>query len=86
MTDERVPTYYASGFALTSTPWDFTLRFSLREGDTPKDVRPVANVMLSPQHALVVARLLTKAVEEYQQRIGQISLPPRLLNDLGLEP
>lgn len=84
--DERVPTYYASGFSLTVSPWDVTLRFLLREGDTPKDVRPIANVVLSPQHALVVARLLSKAVDDYQQQVGTISLPPRLLNDLGLEP
>ena len=84
--DERVPTYYASGFAMTTSPWDFTLQFSLREGESPKDVRPVANVILSPQHAYVVARLLQRAVDAYEQQVGKIALPPRLLNDLGLEP
>lgn len=83
--DEQVPTYYASAFAMATSPWDFTLRFMLREGDTPKDVRPVANVILSPQHAYIVARILRAQVDAYEQQFGKISLPPRLLNDLGLE-
>lgn len=86
MDDERTPTYYASGVEMAVSPWDFTLKFSLREGVTPKDVRPVATVILSPQHAYIVARLLTKNVEAYEQQIGKIDLPTRLLNDLGLEP
>ena len=84
--DDRVPTFYASGVQIVSSPWDFSLRFSLREGDSPKDVRPVATVILSPQHAYVVARLLLKNVDAYEQQIGKITLPPRLLNDIGLEP
>ena len=83
--DETAPTFYASGFSLVGSPWDFTLRFSLREGDSPKDIRPVANVILSPQHALVVARLLSRAVDDYERQVGKITLPQRLLNDLGLE-
>lgn len=86
MDEDHTPTYYASGVEMTVSPWDFTLRFSLREGPTPKDVRPVATVILSPQHAYIVARLLMKNVDAYEQQIGKISLPPRLLNDLGLEP
>ena len=84
--DGQVPTFYASGFSMATSPWDFTLQFSLREGSTPKDIRPVANVILSPQHAYVVARLLMRAVDAYEQSVGKIELPPRLLNDLGLEP
>ncbi len=86
MDDDRVATYYASGVEIQASPWDFTLRFSLREGATAKDVRPLVNVILSPQHAYVVARLLIKNVDAYEQQVGKIDLPPRLLNDLGLEP
>lgn len=83
--DEETPNYYASGLNVVVSPWDVTLRFSIREGDTPKDIRPVANIILSPQHAWVLARLLRKQVDEYERQVGKISLPPRLLNDLGVE-
>ncbi|MBA2633838.1 MAG: DUF3467 domain-containing protein [Chloroflexi bacterium] len=83
--DEEVPSYYASGLNVVVSPWDITLRFSIREGDTPKDIRPVANVILSPQHAWILARLLRKQIDAYEQQVGKINLPPRLLNDLGVE-
>jgi len=83
--DDETPTYYASGLQLAMSPWDITLRFTIREGDTPKDLRPIANVILSPQHAWVLARLLRKQIDAYEQTVGKINLPPRLLNDLGVE-
>jgi hypothetical protein len=84
--DTTVPTYYASGVAFSVSPFDITLIISGRQGPAPKDVIPIAQVVLSPQHALVVSRLLTREVDRYEQTIGKIELPPRLLNDLGLEP
>lgn len=83
--DEKPPTYYASAVNVVSTPWDLTLQFSQRHGPTAKDVEPVANVILSPQHAYVLARLLGRIVDDYERNIGKINLPPRLLNDLGIE-
>jgi uncharacterized protein DUF3467 len=85
LNESDTPIYYASGLQVTVSPWDVTLKFSVREGDQPKDVRPVANVILSPQHAWILARLLRKQVDAYEQTIGKINLPPRLLNDLGVE-
>jgi hypothetical protein len=84
--EERTPVYYASGVEMSVSPWDFTFKFSVREGPSPKDVRPVATVIMSPQHAWVVSRLLARNVEAYEREIGKIELPPRMLNDLGLEP
>lgn len=86
MDDDRTPVFYASGVEIMTSPWDVTIRLSLREGGTPKDVRPVATVIMSPQHAYVFAKLLAKNIEAYEQSIGKIELPPRLLNDLGIEP
>lgn len=86
MDEDRVPSYYAGGVSIEMTPWDLTIRFSVREGPTPKDIRPVANVTLSPQHALILAKLLARQVDLYQQQVGKIDLPIRLYNDLGLEP
>lgn len=86
MADEDAPTYYASGVSIGTSPWDITLVISGRAGLTPKDVRTIANVILSPQHALILSKLLTREIDNYQRTIGKIELPPRLFNDLGLEP
>ena len=83
--DKDIPIYYASGIEVTVSPWDVTLKLSVREGPTPKDIRPIANVILSPQHAWIVARILRNSMDQYEQNVGKINLPPRLLNDLGLE-
>lgn len=85
MDEKEVPIYYASGLQVTLSPWDVTLNFSVRQGDTPKDVRPVATVILSPQHAWILSRLLRNQMDQYEQQVGKINLPPRLLNDLGIE-
>jgi hypothetical protein len=84
--ESRTPTYYASGVSFAVTPFDITLTITGREGPTPKDIRNIAHVVLSPQHAYVVSRLLAREVERYEQTMGKIEIPPRLMNDLGLEP
>jgi hypothetical protein len=83
--EQDVPTHYASGLQITISPWDVTMNLSVRFGSQPKDVRPVANVIMSPQHAWIMARILRKQMDLYEQQFGKISLPPRLLNDLGVE-
>ena len=85
MDEQDVPTHYASGIQISVSPWDVTVNLSVRFGATPKDVRPVANVVLSPQTAWIMARLLRKQMDTYEQQFGKIAFPPRLLNDLGVE-
>ncbi len=45
---------------------------------------PLVRIRMSPQHALITAKLLTKKVREYEERIGKINLPPGLYQELGL--
>lgn len=85
MDEQDAPTLYASGIQISVSPWDVTVNLSVRYGALPKDVRPVANVVLSPQTAWIMARLLRKQMDVYEQQFGKISFPPRLLNDLGVE-
>jgi hypothetical protein len=84
--EEQVPTFYASGVSIGVTPWDLTMIIAGRAGPTPKDVHPIANIIFSPQHALILSKILAREIDNYQRTVGKIELPPRLLNDLGLEP
>jgi len=77
---------YANGVQISSTPWDFTIEFYLkRSADLKEPAEMLGRLRISPAHALILARLLQKQVDVYQQQIGPISLPPKLFNDLGLE-
>jgi Protein of unknown function (DUF3467) len=77
---------YANGVQISSTPWDFTIEFYLkRSADLKQPAEMLGRLRISPAHALILARLLQKQVDAYQQQIGPISLPPKLYNDLGLE-
>lgn len=77
---------YANGVQISSTPWDFTIEFYLkRSADLKEPAEMLGRLRISPAHALILARLLQKQVDAYQQQIGPISLPPKLYNDLGLE-
>lgn len=49
-------------------------------------VKRLARIRMSPQHALIVARLLTKNVQIYQDKIGRIQLPPEAFKALDLDP
>lgn len=44
----------------------------------------LVRVRMSPQHALVIAKLLLKNVREYENKIGKINLPAGLYRELGV--
>jgi len=77
---------YVNGIQINSGPWDVSIEFYLRKGADPKEVpTSLGTVRMSPAHALILARLLQRQVDQYQEQIGRISLPRKLYNDLGLE-
>lgn len=77
---------YANGLQINSGPWDFTIEFYIkRSADAKESPSLLGHVRMSPQHALILARLLQRQVDMYQEQIGRIVLPPKLYNDLGLE-
>lgn len=55
----------------------------LREGDKPP--LTVAVVKVSPQMLKALGLIINKHVREYEQGVGPIALPKKLLHDLGLE-
>jgi hypothetical protein len=76
-----VPTFYANNTAVETSLWDVFLKFA-QTLETDKElnlvkVREVAYVRLSPQHARVVADILTAQLENYERVFGAIPRAPK---------
>jgi hypothetical protein len=87
---EDVPDLYVDSVRLAVGPYGFVLDLGVQGlPDTPMSETPpvkrVAVVRMSPQHALVLARILAKNVRIYEEQIGKISLPGKMFEDLGIE-
>jgi hypothetical protein len=80
---EGAPTMFANGCQLMSQLYGVQLIFTLKNspGEPP---RTVANVHLSPQLAKVVGRLIRQSILAFESKLGSISLPDALLDELKL--
>jgi len=80
----KVDDLYVNSVGFTVSIYEFLLQFGVRT--TPdKSVAPVVNIRMSPQHAKVMARLFMRQVRAYEQEIGPIYLPAKLIEELHLE-
>jgi hypothetical protein len=85
-----VPEFYVDSVRAAISAYGFTLELGVQglrdtPASEPPPIKRVALVRMSPQHALVLARLLEKNVRLYEEKIGPIVLPPQLFKDLNLE-
>ena len=76
---------YANGIQVAAGVWDFVLDLYLRSPSPDTEPRLLGRVRMSPQHALVTAQMLQRQVDFYQENIGPIVLPERLISELGLK-
>lgn len=88
---EEVPEYYVDSVRIGSGAYGFALELGVQGlQDTPNSeipgIKRVAIVRMSPQHALILAKLLRQNVDAYQSKVGPILLPRALYESLGLEP
>lgn len=86
---EEVPDIYVNAVRIGAGLYDFTLELGIQDmPNTTSSERPptrtLARVRMSPQHALILAKLLDKNVAEYEQKVGQIHIPPEVFTELGL--
>ncbi len=77
-TTSEIPEYYTSSVALATNIYDVTLQFRVQvppvaPGQPPLE-RPVCVVRMSPQHAKMLALILTNAIRDYEARF-QVRLP-----------
>ena len=75
---------YSDQVGLSFNAYDIVLDFGLLPTDPKGSRKPVVRVRMSPQHALVMTKLLVKNLHEYQARIGSISLPDSLYKELNI--
>lgn len=87
---DDVPDYYVNALKLAVSAYDFALELGVQGiGDTPSEKAPtkrLATIRMSPQHTLMLSKLLQKYIAEYQKSFGPIVLPDELFLQLGLEP
>ena len=82
--DGKAPDLYTNSVQFFVTPYEVTLVFGLAS-EPNKPAQELVRVRMSPQHALVMSKLLDKNLLGYRESIGKINLPPRLYQDLGIE-
>lgn len=82
---------YVDSVRIAYGPYGFVLELGTTGiADTPASERPpvrrTALVRMSPQHALILSRLLAKNVANYQKQVGKINLPAELYEGMNLDP
>jgi len=91
----ELPEFYVNTMKLGISAFDVTLEFGVQEsGDPPPDatgptevatvVRPTARIRMSLQYAIILSKVLDKAMHEYQAKNGLIQLPREVLTRLGV--
>ena len=75
---------YANQVVFSFSAYDVVLDFGLMSTDPEGERKAVVRVRMSPQHALVMSKILAKNLNEYEQRIGPISLPDEIYKGLGI--
>jgi hypothetical protein len=65
---------YSNDFQIAWSPWDFKMTFGriLKADDEVMEVKPLADVYVSPQHALAIAAVLTRQLQLYEEKVGSI--------------
>ncbi len=69
---------YANNASFRTSIWDIAVDFGTIEAADEQTivVRNAVRVIMSPQHARVLAELLTKNVADYERQFGPIPQPP----------
>jgi hypothetical protein len=92
----QIPEFYVNGVSLAFGLFDMTLEFGLQDlpkiaPNTPLPAvitgpsnTPTVRIRLSPTLALMLSRILTRAVENYEKQNGKIPITPQLLKSIGI--
>jgi hypothetical protein len=88
---EESPEYYVDSVRIALGLYTITLELGIQQpSDSPASEAPPikrqALVRMSPQHALILGRLLQQNIDQYQEKIGKINIPLEVYKDMGLEP
>ena len=77
------PTFYANQVALGISPYDVSFMFGLRTGERPQ---AQARIIMSLEHAVVMAMVLRRTLREHVKRTGVVpTVPKEVMRDLQLD-
>jgi len=91
----EIPEFYINGMKVAVSPFDLTLELGVQDvAEAPPDavgsvevqstVRPTVRIRMSPLYAIVLSKVLDKAMQDYQVKNGYLPLPNEILTKLGL--
>src|SRR5438128_710885 len=74
---------YANSARMTVGLWDFRFSFGEVEEATADSVKVVENVrvIMSPQHAKMFLAIFQQNLKKYEDKFGEIKLPPGMLQE-----
>ena len=89
------PEFYTNSVRLAVNPFDVTLEFGVQDVSKLDPTKigqqnvtlpsnPVAIIRFSPQLALILTRILARAIEQYEQQNGKIPVQSEMLKQLGI--
>jgi hypothetical protein len=81
--EKDIPDFYINSAKILGSLYEFMFTFGLKS-DPDIDPEPIVKIRMSPQHAKVLAKILLKHVESYENDIGNIMLPDKLKKDLNI--
>ncbi len=88
--NDDAPDYYVDAVRLGITPFGIVIEIGVtgmtEEVGTMGLVKKLATIRMSPQHALVFAKVMKKHIDAYEQKVGKIALPADLYNEMGIAP
>lgn len=81
---ESIPEFYTNAVKFIIHLYDVQLIFGVRT-DPNDPIKEMAIMRMSPQHALVMSKLLEKNLRAYEEQIGKIVLPQHLSEQFEVE-
>lgn len=86
---EDVPDLYVDSVKIGIGLYTFILELGVQGvRDTPQSegvpIRTIARIRMSPQHALILSKLLQKNVGAYIDKVGAINIPDEVYRELGI--
>lgn len=75
---ENMMSYYSNSVEIGSSVWDFRLKCGEMLDATPEKIviKDLCIVYMSPNHAKAVSILLARQIKAYEDRFGEITVPP----------
>jgi len=84
--EETVPVFYANVAQVAASGHDFVIGFGLRnplEGSSGRFGSPQCTLFISPSHFKRLTEAMTSVLQEYEQHVGVIPVPPRANEEEG---